>query len=298
MRPAEPMMTGGMPQHMGPGYGMDVPGNSAGQQDWICPSCGNKNYASRTECNMRKCRAPRPDAGMGGMGGPPMGGPPVVFHPMHSGAAFGKRAAEDFSGGPNKRMRDNGGGEGADWTCPLCNNVNFASRMVCNMRKCGAPRPDPSAPLPFNRGDTMGWGGPKRGAPVSASNNDEWVCIQCGNINYSTRQNCNMRICGAPRPGTAGGAAPAKVEKAAPTPQAGDWVCPKCSNVNFSSRTVCNMRKCQAPKPKSDEPAAEEAEAEAPAAEADKTDGEAAGAVTSDTTTEAQAPSDAAPESS
>lgn len=288
-------MMGGMPQHMGPGYGMDMSGNASGQQDWNCPSCGNKNYSSRSECNMRKCRAPRPDAGMGGppmggFGGPPMGGPPVVFHPMHGGAAFGKRPAEDFSGGPNKRMRDSGGGEGADWPCPQCNNINFASRMVCNMRKCGAPRPDRAA-LPFITGDTMGWGSPRKGAPMSAaaSSNPEWVCIQCGNINYSTRENCNMRICGAPRPGTAA-PAPAKVEKATPIAQAGDWVCPKCANVNFSSRTVCNMRKCQAAKPTSDEAAAE-----VTATEADETDAEAAW--TSATTTEAQAPSDAVPES-
>lgn len=28
-----------------------------------------------------------------------------------------------------------------DWVCPKCENVNFAFRTTCNMKKCGAPRP-------------------------------------------------------------------------------------------------------------------------------------------------------------
>ncbi|XP_071740097.1 ranBP2-type zinc finger protein At1g67325-like [Rutidosis leptorrhynchoides] len=30
-----------------------------------------------------------------------------------------------------------------DWACPKCGNVNFAFRTVCNMRKCGTPKPAP-----------------------------------------------------------------------------------------------------------------------------------------------------------
>lgn len=29
-----------------------------------------------------------------------------------------------------------------DWTCPNCGNQNFAFRNVCNMRKCGTPKPE------------------------------------------------------------------------------------------------------------------------------------------------------------
>ena len=28
-----------------------------------------------------------------------------------------------------------------DWICPKCENVNFAFRTTCNIKKCGAPRP-------------------------------------------------------------------------------------------------------------------------------------------------------------
>lgn len=30
-----------------------------------------------------------------------------------------------------------------DWICPKCENVNFAFRTICNIKKCGAARPSP-----------------------------------------------------------------------------------------------------------------------------------------------------------
>eukprot|EP00850_Spirogloea_muscicola_P000561 SM000002S05641 [mRNA] locus=s2:1289849:1292298:- [translate_table: standard] len=37
-----------------------------GDCDWICPKCGNTNFAFRTVCNMRKCGEPKPVVGPGG----------------------------------------------------------------------------------------------------------------------------------------------------------------------------------------------------------------------------------------
>ncbi|CAK0890113.1 unnamed protein product [Prorocentrum cordatum] len=54
--------------------------------------------------------------------------------------AAGKRLAPDQGGGPAKMARGAEGEEG-QWSCAACGNVNFAGRLVCNMRKCGAPRP-------------------------------------------------------------------------------------------------------------------------------------------------------------
>lgn len=33
-----------------------------------------------------------------------------------------------------------------DWICPACSNVNYATRVVCNMRSCGAPKPVDNPP--------------------------------------------------------------------------------------------------------------------------------------------------------
>merc|ERR1719266_418265 len=56
-----------------------------------------------------------------------------------------------------------------EWNCKECGNLNFATRIRCNMRKCQAPR-------------------------------EEWVCPVCKNVNYKFRTVCNMRSCQSPRP--------------------------------------------------------------------------------------------------
>jgi hypothetical protein len=44
-----------------------------------------------------------------------------------------------------------------------------------------------------------GKGDPGKGGGGGPGNGD-WICIKCGNLNFSTRTVCNMRICGAPKP--------------------------------------------------------------------------------------------------
>mmetsp|Transcript_120899 Transcript_120899/g.386183 ORF Transcript_120899/g.386183 Transcript_120899/m.386183 type:complete len:197 (+) Transcript_120899:1-591(+) len=61
--------------------------------DWMCPSCNNHNFASRSNCN--KCQQ--------------------VRSPM------------TMMGGASPKGMKNG-----DWMCPSCNNHNFASRSNCN----------------------------------------------------------------------------------------------------------------------------------------------------------------------
>jgi len=149
-----------------------------------------------------------------------------------------------------------------DWTCSKCQNLNYADRMFCNMRKCNAPRPA-----------------------------QEWICVACGNNNYADRAFCNMRRCRAPRPGSQmtpvpggalqqamvqgvlgqpaadqampqlGGALqqamvqgglelPTGDQTGLPSrpPRMGDWMCSHCGNHNFADRAFCNMRKCGAPR--------------------------------------------------
>jgi hypothetical protein len=34
--------------------------DGASEGDWLCPKCGNTNFAFRGTCNMRKCGASKP----------------------------------------------------------------------------------------------------------------------------------------------------------------------------------------------------------------------------------------------
>jgi len=122
-------------------------------------------------------------------------------------------------------VSDNPGKDG--WTCTKCNNVNFAYRDKCNMRKCRAPR----VYIGSKRGSSETNDeieknqDPKRSKPTREG---DWICKRCGNINFANRVRCNMRKCQAPRE---------------------EWVCRLCKNVNYKFRTHCNMRKCKAPRP-------------------------------------------------
>jgi len=136
--------------------------------DWTCNACSNLNFASRQVCN--RCQGPKPP-------------------PAELGAREG------------------------DWMCPACNNHNYSKRMACN--KCQGPRPG------GGMGAMMGgFGGgkgkfamptqmqqmaPMGGAPAPNGNfrQGDWVCTQCSNHNYSSREACNK--CQGPKPLGGGG---------------------------------------------------------------------------------------------
>lgn len=64
-----------------------------------------------------------------------------------------------------------------DWFCPVCVELNFASRQQC--RKCNGPRPaftDPTI-------------GTKPG---------DWFCLTCHDLNFASRTTC--RRCNSPHP--------------------------------------------------------------------------------------------------
>ena len=91
-------------------------GRNVRQGDWLCPDCGNHNFASRTACNT--CSVPKP--------------------PAVDGAAEGGSGGGDGAGGavvwaPQQRP--------GDWVCgrESCRNVNYAFREVCN--KCNDEKP-------------------------------------------------------------------------------------------------------------------------------------------------------------
>jgi hypothetical protein len=117
--------------------------------------------------------------------------------------------------------------------------------MVCNMRKCQAPR----------------------------ESTENWTCPQCGNENYPSRLFCNRRTCGLVRPGTTKQQLEAQMpiqpmqrmpmqpmqsrlsaqpfmQHASGDPkesQPGAWTCSACGNRNYAGRLVCNKKGCGKP---------------------------------------------------
>jgi len=75
--------------------------------DWVCLSCANHNYASKESCN--KCGMPKSAS--------------AVTPKLPSSAPQQHKVSEKREG---------------DWMCPACGNHNYAKRMACN--RCGAPK--------------------------------------------------------------------------------------------------------------------------------------------------------------
>ena len=71
-----------------------------------------------------------------------------------------------------------------------------------------------------------------------------WICEQCNNFNYDSRNKCNR--CGIPKQ-------PKKIIRMSKAEgevnqleHKGDWTCSNCSNINYAFRLICN--RCQMPK--------------------------------------------------
>jgi len=253
--------------------------------EWFCPACNNKNYWFRKYCNLNKCKAMRPREEFTSMRDPPLGMHEPSFdrgrrsiepqrwnghsprgmvdEPWSRNARKRPFPNDGYGGGYgyNKRFREErwvGGREhyvpGSDWTCPICHNLNYASRQVCNAHKCNEQRPDLKP-----RGDRRGVGGREM--------TGDWRCPQCHQVNYALKKICGGINCNLPNPNMVtkgdwvcpkctninyGNRAVCTAEncnEARPPPQNGDWICAECNNLNYNSREVCNMRSCRAPRP-------------------------------------------------
>ena len=71
------------------------------------------------------------------------------------------------------------------WICEGCNNFNYESRKNCNRCKIPKKPLKKSIIMDNNNGNKV------MDSINNINHKDDWNCSNCGNINYSFRQNCN-----------------------------------------------------------------------------------------------------------
>ncbi|KAK9787877.1 hypothetical protein WJX73_006120 [Symbiochloris irregularis] len=208
--------------------------------DWICEVCKQHNFASRQDCY--RCNAEKPgwSATMDEEVSMPrrqMTPPPVIGMDQDSGMRPG------------------------DWSCPECNNVNFARRMECN--RCNMPRPAETIPrggIAKPAFDDTRYADRRTDFASQGVKQGDWFCPECNAHNFASRRECFK--CNVLRPAGAGGGGGGP--RAAPPPfedrrysnrrtdiapagaRQGDWFCGDCGAHNFASRTQCFQ--CESPK--------------------------------------------------
>jgi hypothetical protein len=148
----------------------------------------------------------------------------------------------------------------ADWSCPSCHTLNFASRQRCF--KCDMDKPGVAA-ASFDGGESTAstW------SATPSVGDGNWLCTKCSASNFRTRSECWQ--CKAPAGANQVGgwanvdSSPSFEKegfqtdgwKDAPAPGqvnswggkvSEDWSCSKCFSKNFKGKTECF--KCGAPK--------------------------------------------------
>lgn len=144
------------------------------------------------------------------------------------------------------------GGRPGDWSCPECNNHNYASKLACN--RCQEPKPVPVVPNENGKSEIRP---------------GDWNCTTCGNHNYSRNADCKK--CGltktldAPtqrmpsasygatvphsaQPGRQGpyGSVSRAPPQVAASPAGGKWFCQGCGHQHDCSELHCV--KCGGPR--------------------------------------------------
>jgi hypothetical protein len=241
--------------------------------------------------HMAQHRQPKLDYGLYASVGPAgvydYGSAAGSYDPFGAAQGVGKFGRQDQGGGNRfapyeggQSAASKGGGKPGDWTCPSCQNYNYASRSNCN--RCHIPKPaDEGAPGTGGSQEQSTAASSGRGGGKFNPRPDDWPCPACKNNNYASRSICNR--CQFPKPldfknplelgglpnympnpmmgygqmggmGMMGGMAMPRFPGLGPPTgppvpahgtgmRPGDWVCRACNNHNYSSREVCN--KCK-----------------------------------------------------
>ncbi len=138
--------------------------------DWICPNCGDIQFASRSCC--RKCSTPRPSSS------------PL---PPHSSSSPSSPSSPSPLPNKNTTVKRPG-----DWICPNCGDHQFASRTVC--RQCATARP-PSSSIPSALSTHSSRGAPSAPPVTTTMREGDWVCPNCGDLQFASRSLCRMCAC-------------------------------------------------------------------------------------------------------
>uniref|UniRef100_A0A0E0QLD1 RanBP2-type domain-containing protein n=1 Tax=Oryza rufipogon TaxID=4529 RepID=A0A0E0QLD1_ORYRU len=250
------------------------------EDDWVCPSCQNVNFAFRTTCNMRNCNQSRPtdytkdmqkpmqtppphfpmSGGYMSPGTPPSmylgGGAPPYGTSLYGGPALPRYGIAQFPGGSGYPYGYGGRlPMGSPYGPPMhmAGPPYSAGSMMGLGGMYGMPMDRYSLGLPAGPGPMGARAGSyseegSQKKPAGAGRDNDWKCPNCNNINFAFRTVCNMRKCNTPRPENQG-SKPDGARGPKPKMPEGSWKCEKCNNINYPFRTKCNRPSCEAEKP-------------------------------------------------
>lgn len=165
--------------------------------DWICPSCGDHQFARNQQC--RRCNSPNPyPMGQGNItfaSGGMQPKPGDWFCPSCNDLQFARNIQCKRCGSPNPSPTNNTGSsfhmKPGDWLCPSCGDLQFARNAQC--RKCGTANPEPNSMMHPAPSEFIGKGKGKEMKP------GDWNCPKCGDHQFAKNLQC--RRCGSPYPG-------------------------------------------------------------------------------------------------
>lgn len=176
---------------------------SASPGDWICNACGNHNFARRDKCN--RCQKPRAEAETR-----------VDVKPSSGGGGSGQKIPA------NARV--------GDWIC-VCGNHNYASRETCNKPGCGKKKIQGSAITASSLAEMRQKSMRSVQIPITPMvqqvQQQQWV--NQTPMMYQQAYTAPRQLPSNAKPG--------------------DWLCPACGNHNYASRDVCNKQGCNQARP-------------------------------------------------
>ncbi|XP_052623352.1 ranBP2-type zinc finger protein At1g67325-like [Lactuca sativa] len=239
-------------------------GGGRREDDWTCPSCGNVNFSFRTTCNMRNCTQPRPANHNYKSGGKAMQ-TPQGYASATAGHYVGSGAPSSMYIGVQPY------GSSLSMPSPYDVHVPSAYHYSYGILLSGGSSPYRPLPPPYIYIFVVGMYGvppmmdrylplghtpmglrpgfyPEEKAKKGVENifDNDWVCPDCGNVNFSFRTVCNMRKCNTPKPGSQASKSGKNSKGDMPD---GSWKCDQCNNINYPFRTKFSRQNCGAEKP-------------------------------------------------